>query len=187
MDDKQLFGRIECLLFISGDPVDIGDLRQAMGLTELEVRMLLFKMQSEYASQQRGVMIYITDETVQMVSNPSYSEFVGRFYAPPQEKALSQSMLETLAIVAYKQPATRAEVEAIRGVRCEYAISQLLKQKLIEERGRRDTVGRPVLFGTTDAFLRLFGLNSICDLPDYSEFAEVTGDVSDGDQNVENV
>lgn len=98
-----------------GDPVDIGDLRQAMGLTELEVRMLLFKMQSEYASQQRGVMIYITDETVQMVSNPSYSEFVGRFYAPPQEKALSQSMLETLAIVAYKQPATRAEVEAIRG------------------------------------------------------------------------
>ncbi len=187
MDDKELFGRIECLLFISGDPVYIGDLRQAMELTELEIRMLLFKMQSEYASQQRGVMIYITDETVQMVSNPSYSDFIGRFYAPPQEKALSQSMLETLAIIAYKQPATRAEVEAIRGVRCEYAVSQLLKQKLIEEKGRRDTVGHPVLFGTTDAFLRLFGLNSICDLPDYSDFAERMGDVTEGEQDAESV
>ena len=96
MDDKQLFGRIECLLFISGDPVDIGDLRQAMGLTELEVRMLLFKMQSEYASQQRGVMIYITDETVQMVSNPSYSEFVGRFYALRRKKRSPSRCLKPL-------------------------------------------------------------------------------------------
>ena len=91
---------------------------------------------------------------------------------PAQTKSFSQAMLETLSVVAYKQPVTRNDIEAIRGVRCEYSVSQLLKLGLIQELGRKDAVGRPMLFGTTDAFLRQFGLHDLGELPSYETFSK---------------
>lgn len=165
MECKELFSKIECLLFVSGEPIEIKELRTALEMTDIEMRSLLGDMQTLYESEKRGIRLYITDEAVQLVTNPEYIDFVERFFSPPQEKAISQSMLETLAIIAYRQPVTRGDLEAIRGVRCEYAIAQLLKQGLIEERGKRDAVGHPMQFGTTDAFLRFFGICSLSELP----------------------
>lgn len=113
---------------------------------------------------------------VQLVSNRKYAGFVEALLQPAQTKSFSQAMLETLSVVAYKQPVTRNDIEAIRGVRCEYSVSQLLKLGLIQELGRKDAVGRPMLFGTTDAFLRQFGLHDLGELPSYETFSK---DISD--------
>ena len=101
-----------------------------------------------------------------------FEGFVEELLQPAQTKSFSQAMLETLSIIAYRQPVTRSDIEAVRGVRCDYSVSQLLKLGLIQEMGRKDSVGRPMTFGTTDAFLRQFGIHSIEELPEYGVFAE---------------
>ena len=182
-------GAIECILFVSGEPVDVVSLQRALGMTELELSSLLNRMEALYSQQQRGVLLYRTGDTVQLVSNRRYAKYVEQLLQPAQTKSFSQAMLETLSIVAYKQPVTRNDIEAIRGVRCEYSVSQLLKLGLIQEMGRKDVVGRPMLFGTTDAFLRQFGLHSLEELPSYETFAvdqgpaeEAPAGLSDQDQ-----
>lgn len=181
--DDVLFGDIECLLFVLGAPVAIKELAKAVGIGEYEMRDTLLRMNDRFAEAERGLMLYVTDESVQLVTNPSHIRLTERFISPPKEKALSQSMMETLAIVAYKQPASRGDIEAIRGVRCEYAVSQLLKLGLIYECGKRETVGRPSEFATTDAFLRLFGLHSLEELPEHSKFMQTDVDES-GEEKV---
>jgi len=166
------FGEIECILFVSGDPVPIIAIQRALGLTDLEMHSVLQSMDALYKQEQRGIQLYLTDETAQLVSNRKYTETVLALLQPVQPRSFSQSMLETLSVIAYKQPVTRADIEAVRGVRCEYAVSQLLKLGMIRELGRKDVVGRPMLFGTTDAFLRHFGLGSIGELPRYEAYAE---------------
>ena len=140
--DQEWFGAIECILFVSGEPVDLVSLQRALGLTELELQSILGKMEESYAAQDRGVQLYRTGDTVQLVSNRKYAGFVEALLQPAQTKSFSQAMLETLSVVAYKQPVTRNDIEAIRGVRCEYSVSQLLKLGLIQELGRKDAVGR---------------------------------------------
>lgn len=169
MEETVLFRNIEGLLFVSGEPVLIDDLRNALSFTELEMRAFIDRMQERYDKEERGIRLFVTDKSLQLVTNPDCASFIERFYRPPQEKTLSQSLMETMALIAYKQPITRAEIEAIRGVRSEYAVSTLLKQGFIQEVGRRNVVGHPVEFGTTDAFLRLFGLQSLNDLPSEAE------------------
>ena len=176
------FGAIECILFVSGDPVPIAQLQRALQLTDLEMQSALESMDALYRKEERGIQLYITDETVQLVSNRKYSDMVLALLQPVQARSFSQSMLETLSISAYKQPVTRADIEAVRGVRCEYAVSQLLKLGMIQELGRKDVIGRPMLFGTTDAFLRHFGLHSVRELPRYEAYAE-----EDGSQDTESV
>ena len=187
MDDNanSIRSQIECLLFISGEAVSIKEIQTALMMTDVEIRMLLYNMQEDYIKRNAGIRLFMTDNTVQLVTNPECITFVERFYQPPQEKAISQSMMETLAIVAYKQPVTRGDIESIRGVRCEYAVSQLLKQGLIREIGRRDTVGRPMEFGTTDAFLRLFGIHSLRELPEYDGDLTIDESIADVDESNE--
>lgn len=168
------FGAIECILFVSGDPVPIIAIQRALGLTDLEMHSVLQSMQALYKQEERGIQLYLTEETAQLVSNRKYTETVLALLQPVQSKNFSQSMLETLSVIAYKQPVTRADIEAVRGVRCEYAVSQLLKLGMIRELGRKDVVGRPMLFGTTDAFLRHFGLTSIGELPRYEAYSQET-------------
>lgn len=170
VDEKR--GATECILFVSGDPVEFCRLAAALSLTEEEVRALLGDMDRQYRGEERGVQLSITDKTVQMVSNRKYAYIVEEMMQPLQEKTLSQAMLETLSVIAYKQPVTRSEIEVIRGVRCEYCVRELLKLGLIQELGRKDAVGRPVLFGTSDQFLRQFGLRSLDELPKPDEEPE---------------
>ncbi|MEL7608545.1 MAG: SMC-Scp complex subunit ScpB [Bacillota bacterium] len=177
MNVDQRKAAIESILFAAGDPVSLEELRRVLNLTKLEVELLLSDMAREFEQEQRGILLFLTPESVQLTSNPLYASSVMEYLQPTQQKSISQAMLETLSIIAYKQPVTRADIEAIRGVRCEYSVGQLLKQGLIRELGRKDAVGRPMLFGTTDSFLRLFGLHSLSELPKLNELDEVEAEL----------
>lgn len=169
LEREELMGALESVLFIAGEPLPKAELTRVFQMNALELNLLLGELESELASAKRGIRLFTTDDTVQLVSAPEYNDWLVRLLAPPQEKNLSDSMMETLSVIAYRQPVTRADIEAVRGVRCEYAVSQLLKQGFIRELGRKDAVGRPMLFGTTDAFLRRFGLHSLEELPPMPE------------------
>ncbi len=172
MDKNELFGAIESVLFVSGEPLPKAELARVFDMTPIELEAALANMESELAAASRGIRLYSTDGTVQLVTAPEYNDYLIKLLAPPEERELSDSMMETLSVIAYRQPVTRADVEAVRGVRCDYAVTQLLKQGFIKELGRKNVVGRPMLFGTTDAFLRRFGLKSIADLPPLPQMEE---------------
>ena len=172
MEKRELFSAIESVLFVAGEPLPKAELARVFELELNELDAELAELGAELESGARGIRLYSTHDTVQLVTAPENNEWLVKLLAPPQEKNLSDSMMETLSVIAYRQPVTRADIEAVRGVRCEYAVSQLLKQGFIKELGRKDVVGRPMLFGTTDAFLRRFGLHSIEELPPMPEISE---------------
>lgn len=172
MTEAEFDSIIECILFVSGEPVEICELSRTLDISEGWLRSMLTNMQRRYIDEGRGVLPSVTVDTVQLVSNKKYAEYVEKLLQPAQTKTFSQSMLETLSIVAYKQPVTRADIEAIRGVRCDYSVAQLLKQGLIDEAGRKDCVGRPMLFVTTDKFLRQFGISGLSELPEFRMLTE---------------
>lgn len=174
VERKTLFNTIECLLFVAGDPVPHVELSRVLDLPVKELRALLATMEAQYCSEGRGIQLLVTEETAQLVSNRDFIDAVEQLLQPEKTRSVSQSMLETLAVVAYRQPVTRADIEAVRGVRCEYAVSQLQKLGLIAVVGRKDAVGKPTLFGTTDRFLRHFGLHSLEELPEFSRFSELS-------------
>lgn len=163
--DRKAASIVECMLFVAGEPVLITELARAMETDTAAVRQLLYEMENTYRDEERGIVLLVTEETAQLLSNRKYIDYVERLVQPEQKKSVSQSMLETLAIVAYRQPVTRAEIENVRGVRCEYAVTQLQKLGLIQAVGRKDVIGKPMLYGTTDAFLRKFGLHNLSELP----------------------
>ena len=166
---EELLGALESVLFVTGEPLHKPEIARVFELNPLELNVLLASLEGELEKNRRGIRLFTTDDTVQLVSAPEYNEWLVRLLAPPKEKNLSDSMMETLSVIAYRQPVTRADIEAVRGVRCEYAVSQLLKQGFIKELGRKEAVSRPMLFGTTDAFLRRFGLHSLEELPPMPE------------------
>ncbi len=169
---QELFSKVECLLFVAGEPVLITELARVLGLSDVAVRQLLYEMEQAYRDDGRGVQVLSTPETAQLVSNRAYAELVEQLLQPEKRMNVSQSILETLAIIAYRQPVTRADIEQVRGVRCEYALSQLQRMGFVMQVGRKDVVGRPMLYGTTDAFLHRFGLHDLTELPDYLRHAQ---------------
>ena len=174
LDDekKDLYCKIESMLFVAGDPVPVSELARALDISTTDARQLLQSMEEDYKGERRGILPMITDTTAQLITNGLYSPEIKRLLQPEQTKGVSKSLMETLAVVAYKQPVTRADIEAVRGVRCEYAVSQLLQLGLIETCGKKDTLGHPTLFQTTDLFLRKFGLHNREELPEYFAFSE---------------
>ena len=167
--ESSLKGRIEAILFVAGEAVSIRDLSKALQADEKELKAVLKKIGSEYDYEQRGFMLKRFGEKVQLATRPLYSEDVLRLLQPVQQQSLSQAAMETLAVVAYKQPVTRAEVEQIRGVKCDYSLQSLMMKGLIQEAGRKDTIGRPILYATTDMFLSHFGIQGLEDLPPLPE------------------
>ncbi|MDO4493282.1 MAG: SMC-Scp complex subunit ScpB [Clostridia bacterium] len=168
--NEALYAKIECLLFVSGEPVPVTELARVLGLSKPQTASVLKSMEKEYTASERGVLPFVTEDTVQLISNRAYIGLVEDLLQPEKSRNVSKSMLETLAVVAYRQPCTRADIEEVRGVRCEYAVSKLTELGYITEVGRKDTLGHPVLFGTTDLFLRKFGLHSLDELKDFSDF-----------------
>ena len=164
-----LKGRIEAILFVAGEAVGIRDLAKALRVEEKELKEALKAIGSEYDYEQRGFMLKRFGDKVQLATRPLYSEDVLRLLQPVQQQSLSQAAMETLAVVAYKQPVTRAEVEQIRGVKCDYSLQSLMMKGLIQEAGRKDTIGRPILYATTDMFLSHFGIQELEDLPPLPE------------------
>lgn len=169
---QELFAKVECLLFVAGEPVPVTELARVLGFSDTAVRQLLQEMETAYLAEGRGVQLLATPDTAQLVSNRAYAELVEQLLQPEKRMNVSQSILETLAIIAYRQPVTRAEIEQVRGVRCEYALSQLQRMGFVTQVGRKDVVGRPMLYGTTDAFLHRFGLHGLEELPDYLRHAQ---------------
>lgn len=166
---------IETLLFITDRPVKpsrIADVVEAADARR--VREIIRQLQEEYAAQGRAVQIVELGGGFQMSTKPEYGRWVRRLYNEKMTTKLSNAALETLAIVAYKQPITRAEMEAIRGVDVAGPLERLLERALVRVVGKKDTVGRPMVYGTTDEFLRMFGLNKISELPDLQVFAAKT-------------
>lgn len=175
-EEKTLKGRIEAILFVSGEAVSVKDLAKALQTDEKEVRSTLKELRDEYDYGQRGVLLKRFGDKVQMATRPLYAGDVVRLLQPVQQQSLSQAAMETLAVVAYKQPVTRAEVEQIRGVKCDYSLQSLMNKGLIREAGRKDTIGRPILFCTTDEFLSHFGLEDLNELPPMPEPAAAITD-----------
>lgn len=156
---------VEAILFVAGDPVRVEDLAHAMNLTMSEMVEALEALGDHLTLENRGIQLNRSGETVFLSIRPAFAPQVEAFLQPLQKRPLSQAVLETLSIVAYRQPCTRGDIEAIRGVKCDYSVQSLLNKGFIEECGQRETLGRPTLYRTTDAFLKHFGMETLDDLP----------------------
>ncbi|MGZ0053160.1 SMC-Scp complex subunit ScpB [Brevibacillus gelatini] len=167
MDYDKLKGVIEGLLFISGDEgIDARQISEIVEVPEEEVVDLIEDMKADFRRAGRGVQIVEVAKAYQLTTLPEHVPYFERLATSPGQSTLSQAALETLAIIAYKQPLTRSEIEEIRGVKCEKALNTLLSKQLIREAGRAEGIGRPILYATTKEFLEHFGLREISDLPE---------------------
>ncbi len=166
MNKINLSGVIEAILFVAGEPVTIQAIQKNLDVTELEVIQAIDELERQCLEQQRGIVLKRFGGHIQLATRAEYAPFVEKMLQPVQKQSLSQAALETLAVVAYRQPVTRLDVEMVRGVKCDYSIQSLVNKELIAEVGRKDTVGRPILYATTDRFLAHFGLSSLADLPE---------------------
>lgn len=169
MEQKQAEAIIEAILFAMGNSVSLDKLAETLELEKKEVRTILEAMKEKYQAEDRGIELVELDGSFQLGTKGNAFEYLSKIARIPQKYVLTDTVLETLSIIAYKQPVTRGEIEKIRGVSCDHAVNKLLEYDLIEEVGRLDAPGRPLLFGTTEQFLRSFGVKSLSDLPEMSQ------------------
>jgi len=165
MEFSRIMGAMEAVLFASGEPITVEKLAEALTIEKSQVRTALEEMEKAYnEDEKRGLMLRYVDGGVQLVTKPEYYEATARM-EKHREIKLSNAAMETLAIIAFKQPVTRADMEQIRGVKVDGVVNTLLDLGLIDEAGHKKAVGNPLLYKTTDKFLVTFGLNSLADLP----------------------
>lgn len=170
MENKELKSIIEALLFTWGDPLELKDIASIIEKKENEVEKIIDEMINEFDYNRRGIRIMKVNNSYQLSTRPEHFEWIKKLSSPKFTKSLSNAALETLSIIAYRQPIIKSDIEAIRGVKCDKAIETLLERGLIIELGRLERVGRPILYGTTDLFLKTFGLESIEHLPPLEDF-----------------
>ncbi|MFR2563790.1 MAG: SMC-Scp complex subunit ScpB [Anaerovoracaceae bacterium] len=173
---KTIKSAIESMMFVWGDPLDIKAVADIFNIDRNEVYACCKELQAEYEAEGRGIVIREVNRSFQFVTRRENIDYIERLCTPVKHRKLSQSALEVLAIVAYKQPVTKGEIEAVRGIRCDRVLDGLEKKKLVAEIGRSDAVGRPILYGTTDEFLRQFGFESLKELPAIEDIAGVLED-----------
>ena len=166
MDKSKEKAILEAILFTMGDSVEIDRLADVIEEDKKTTKALLEEMAEEYQREDRGISLTTLDDAVQLCTKGELYEYLIKIAKTPKKFVLTDTLLETLSIIAYKQPVTRLEIEKIRGVSCDHAVNRLLEFDLITEVGRMDAPGRPLLFGTTEQFLRSFGVKSIEDLPE---------------------
>lgn len=159
---------IEAVLFAMGDAVEISRLAQVIEETPKATEKIITEMIEDYDKENRGIQLVRLEDSVQMATKNAMYDYLIKIAKTPRKIVLTDTVIETLSIIAYKQPITRIEIEKIRGVSCDHAINKLLEFDLITELGRLDAPGRPLLFGTTEQFLRSFGVGSIEELPEIS-------------------
>ena len=169
MDMDRIEAVIEAVLFAMGDSVPVDKLAVAIGHDEETTVKIIHNMMDKYESSDRGIKIIELENAFQMCTKQEFYEDLIKVAAAPRKYVLTDVLLETLSIIAYKQPITKMEIEKIRGVSCEHAVNKLVEYELVKELGRLDAPGRPMLFGTTEEFLRAFGVTSIEELPAISE------------------
>lgn len=165
MNIKQLEAVVEAILFTMGESVEVERLAAALEHDEETVHKIIRSMMTRYDEEDRGVHIIELDGAFQMCTKPELYDYLVKIAHTPKKHVLTDVLLETLSIIAYKQPITRLEIEKIRGVSCSHAVNKLVEYGLICEAGRLDAPGRPITFATTEEFLRYFGIESLDDLP----------------------
>ncbi len=169
MDIDRIEAVIEAVLFTMGESVSVDKLAAAIGHDEETTIKIVHNMMDKYEASNRGIKIIELENAFQMCTKQEFYEDLIKVAAAPKKYVLTDVLLETLSIIAYKQPITKIEIEKIRGVSCEHAVNKLVEYGLAKELGRLDAPGRPMLFGTTEEFLRAFGVTSIDELPVISE------------------
>ena len=165
MEFEQLIGAIEAILFTMGEAVPVKDIAVAIEQDEETTLKLVHTLKDRLAEGNRGVQIIELEESVQMCTKQEYYDILTKLVNQPKKHVLTDVMLETLSIIAYRQPVTKAQIEKIRGVKCDHAVNKLIEYNLVCEVGRLEAPGRPILLGTTTDFLRCFGVASVDDLP----------------------
>ena len=166
MELQKIEAAVEAILFPMGEAVEVEKIAVAIEHDKETTRKLIRNMMDKYNAEDRGIRIIELEDSFQLCSKTEYYDVLIKVAKQPKKYALTDVQLEVLSIAAYKQPITRAEIEKIRGVNSDHAINKLVEYKLIAEVGRMDAPGRPILFGTTEEFLRRFGLNSLEALPE---------------------
>ena len=164
---EDILGALECLLFMADRPLSLGELADLLAIPIPAVRQWLEELESHY----RGIRLHEVAGGFELVTRSEYASYVSRLHEPPKLK-ISQAAMETLAIVAYRQPVTRPEIELLRGVNSDRVVATLVEHGFLCERGQKDTPGKPMMYGSTDKFLKYFGLSGIEALPDISTFLE---------------
>ncbi|MBO5136659.1 MAG: SMC-Scp complex subunit ScpB [Clostridia bacterium] len=171
MDLYETKAVIEGLLFAAGDSVEIDRIADIIEMDKKTTKEIISKMMDDYNIEKRGIKIIQLGSSYQMCTKPEYFDYIQRLAEPKRMQNLSNAAMEVLSIIAYRQPVTRAMIESIRGVSCDAIINRLIERNLIEETGRLDVPGRPMIFGTTEEFLRSFGVADLTELPDYDKIA----------------
>lgn len=170
---QQIKGAIESILFVSEKPVSIKLLSSLLNTPKEELDKLIEELIEDYKKRESGILIIKIDDSYQMVTNPKYGDWVSLCKNLNGQSKLSSQALETLAVIAYKQPITKAEIEKIRGSNSEYALKTLLEKRLIKIVGKKELPGRPFLYGTTKEFLRVFGISSLNELYSLLQFQKI--------------
>ncbi len=165
MEIREMEAVIEGLLFAAGDPLELEKIAEILEIDKKSARLILNNMVINYSNSKRGIMMREIDGSYQLCTRFEHYDYIRRLFEPRQKQALSQAAFETLAIIAYNQPITRNKIEQIRGVNSDSAVTRLVERNLVREAGRLDSPGKPVLYETTEEFLRSFGFKSTADLP----------------------
>lgn len=181
-----LTNQIEAILFVSGKEIEEAFIREKLNADAKEFDKAVQELTEKYSGSS-GIHLLKFNKKLQFATNPTYSNEVEAVLNPIKEKELTNAMLETLAIIAYKQPVTRLEVEEIRAVDCTYSVQNLVRLGLVEVVGRKETIGKPLLFATTDDFLKRFSISDVTDLPDYETLLEKLREISTADFSVKSV
>lgn len=178
MQLNKLKAAIEAILFSIGDSVHINKLSEALEIDKVTTKKIITSLIDEYESNERGIRIIEINSSYQMCSKSECYEYINRIHNKAQSFSLTDVQIETLSIIAYKQPVTKTYIESIRGVKSDHAVNKLIEYSLVAEVGRLDAPGKPILFGTTEEFLRAFGLKSISDLPviEDSQMSSIIGE-----------
>ena len=166
MERQKAEAVMESILFTMGDSVEIASLAEVIEEDVKSTREILMDMKGRYEKEDRGITLIELEDSFQLCTKPDMYEYLIKIAKTPRKFVLTDTLLETLSIIAYKQPVTRLEIERIRGVSCDHAVNRLLEFNLVKEVGRLDAPGRPLLFGTTEEFLRSFGVKSLDELPE---------------------
>lgn len=170
------------MMFVWGEPLDVKEAAEALNADKKEIYQCFKELKEEYEREGRGIVVREVNRSFQFVTRKENLDYIKRLCTPVKHRRLSQSALEVLAIIAYRQPVTKGEIETVRGIKCDRVIEGLVKKKLIVETGRSDGVGRPILYGTTDDFLKNFGFSSLKELPQIEDIEEAVTREDSGDQ-----
>lgn len=166
MDDEKLQAAVEAVLFAMGEAVELKKIAAAIGKSQEETKKILELYKSRCEQEDRGIRLIELEDSYQLCTKKEYYSCLTAVLSQPKKAVLTDVMMETLSIIAYRQPVTKAEIEKIRGVKCDHAVNKLIEYGLVQELGRLDAPGRPLLFGTTEEFLRDFGIDSRENLPE---------------------